>query len=159
MADSISLDGSTIGGGHAELLKELRLQLSPFVGVAAFLFVERGRQTQLIAVKGEDVMKKIIVLALMVFSLSPALVAAAQSGQAKTEIKVFSQVPQTVQAAAAYVAQDATNAQLVACSGSLVGQEEGRRGCCSWHGGVSYCGPNGYWICNDGTQSPSCTCP
>lgn len=33
-----------------------------------------------------------------------------------------------------------------------------QRGCCSWHGGVSYCGNNGYYICNDGTQSPSCTC-
>ncbi len=32
------------------------------------------------------------------------------------------------------------------------------RGCCSWHGGVSYCGSNGYYICNDGTQSPSCRC-
>ena len=32
------------------------------------------------------------------------------------------------------------------------------RGCCSWHGGISHCGSNGYYICNDGTQSPSCTC-
>jgi len=32
------------------------------------------------------------------------------------------------------------------------------RGCCSWHGGISHCGDNGYYICNDGTQSPSCTC-
>lgn len=32
------------------------------------------------------------------------------------------------------------------------------RGCCSWHGGVDYCGDGGYYICNDGTQSPSCTC-
>ena len=33
-----------------------------------------------------------------------------------------------------------------------------KQGCCSYHGGVSYCGSNGYYICNDGTQSPSCTC-
>ncbi len=33
-----------------------------------------------------------------------------------------------------------------------------QRGCCSWHGGVSHCGSNGYYICNDGSQSPSCTC-
>ena len=33
-----------------------------------------------------------------------------------------------------------------------------KRGCCSYHGGVDYCGSNGYYICNDGTQSPSCTC-
>lgn len=32
------------------------------------------------------------------------------------------------------------------------------RGCCSRHGGVSYCGNNGYYICNDGSQSPSCIC-
>lgn len=35
---------------------------------------------------------------------------------------------------------------------------EARRGCCSWHGGVSHCGSYGYYICNDGTESPSCTC-
>ena len=33
-----------------------------------------------------------------------------------------------------------------------------RSGCCSHHGGVTYCGKSGYFICNDGTQSPSCTC-
>lgn len=32
------------------------------------------------------------------------------------------------------------------------------RGCCSWHGGQSYCGNNGKWICKDGTESPSCSC-
>ena len=32
------------------------------------------------------------------------------------------------------------------------------QGCCSWHGGISHCGANGYYICNDGTQSPSCRC-
>lgn len=32
------------------------------------------------------------------------------------------------------------------------------QGCCSWHGGIDYCGSNGYYICNDGTQSPSCRC-
>ena len=32
------------------------------------------------------------------------------------------------------------------------------RGCCSHHGGINNCGINGYCICNDGTQSPSCTC-
>lgn len=33
-----------------------------------------------------------------------------------------------------------------------------QRGCCSWHGGVSHCGDSGYYICNDGSRSPSCTC-
>lgn len=33
-----------------------------------------------------------------------------------------------------------------------------QKGCCSWHGGVSHCGENGYYICNDGTQSPTCGC-
>ena len=33
-----------------------------------------------------------------------------------------------------------------------------QRGCCSHHGGVSYCGRSGYFICADGTQSPSCRC-
>lgn len=32
------------------------------------------------------------------------------------------------------------------------------RGCCSHHGGISYCGDNGYYICNDNTRSPSCRC-
>ena len=32
------------------------------------------------------------------------------------------------------------------------------QGCCSWHGGIDYCGKNGYYICMDGSQSPSCTC-
>ena len=33
------------------------------------------------------------------------------------------------------------------------------RGCCSWHGGQSYCDRNiGKWVCNDGTYSPTCTC-
>lgn len=31
-------------------------------------------------------------------------------------------------------------------------------GCCSHHGGVAYCGKSGYFICNDETQNPSCTC-
>lgn len=35
---------------------------------------------------------------------------------------------------------------------------EAKSGCCSWHGGVSYCGDNGRYVCNDGTYSPSCTC-
>lgn len=33
-----------------------------------------------------------------------------------------------------------------------------RSGCCSRHGGVSHCGKSGYFICGDGTQSPSCRC-
>lgn len=33
-----------------------------------------------------------------------------------------------------------------------------QRGCCSHHGGISYCGSNGYFICADGMQSPSCEC-
>jgi len=35
---------------------------------------------------------------------------------------------------------------------------EAQRGCCSWHGGVSYCGSDGYYVCNDGQRSPTCTC-
>lgn len=35
---------------------------------------------------------------------------------------------------------------------------EAAQGCCSWHGGVDYCGNNGYYICKDGSQSPSCAC-
>lgn len=31
-------------------------------------------------------------------------------------------------------------------------------GCCSHHKGVDYCGDTGYYICQDGTQSPSCEC-
>lgn len=33
-----------------------------------------------------------------------------------------------------------------------------RRGCCSWHGGVSSTCRYGKIVCNDGTTSPSCTC-
>lgn len=33
------------------------------------------------------------------------------------------------------------------------------RGCCSWHGGQSYCDTSvGRWVCVDGTYSPSCGC-
>ena len=32
------------------------------------------------------------------------------------------------------------------------------RCCCSRHGGQSYCGSNWMRQCNDGTQSPTCTC-
>lgn len=33
------------------------------------------------------------------------------------------------------------------------------QGCCSYHGGQSYCDTNtGRWVCNDGTYSPTCTC-
>lgn len=32
------------------------------------------------------------------------------------------------------------------------------RGCCSYHGGQDYCSSTGHWMCNDGTQSPTCTC-
>ena len=33
-----------------------------------------------------------------------------------------------------------------------------RRGCCSWHGGVSGSCRYGKQVCNDGTTSPSCVC-
>lgn len=35
---------------------------------------------------------------------------------------------------------------------------EAKSGCCSWHGGVDYCGASGFFICNDGSRSPTCTC-
>lgn len=46
----------------------------------------------------------------------------------------------------------------VAVSKNIQPQAVERSGCCSHHGGVAYCGKSGYFICNDGTQSPSCTC-
>jgi len=33
-----------------------------------------------------------------------------------------------------------------------------RSGCCSHHGGVAACGSDGYEQCNDGSESPTCTC-
>ena len=33
-----------------------------------------------------------------------------------------------------------------------------QRGCCSSHGGVVGCSPDGRQVCSDGTLSPSCTC-
>lgn len=35
---------------------------------------------------------------------------------------------------------------------------QAQQGCCSWHDGISHCGSNGRYVCNDGTYSPSCTC-
>lgn len=35
---------------------------------------------------------------------------------------------------------------------------EAKSGCCSWHGGVDYCSSAGYYMCNDGSLSPTCTC-
>jgi hypothetical protein len=33
-------------------------------------------------------------------------------------------------------------------------------GCCSWHNGMAgFCAPNGHQMCNDGTPSPTCSCP
>lgn len=33
------------------------------------------------------------------------------------------------------------------------------RGCCSYHGGQSYCDTTvGRWVCNDGRYSPTCRC-
>ena len=46
----------------------------------------------------------------------------------------------------------------VAVSKNIQPQTVERSGCCSQKGGVAYCGKSGYFICNDGTQSPSCTC-
>ena len=37
-------------------------------------------------------------------------------------------------------------------------QCEAKAGCCSRHGGVSHCGSSGFYVCNDGTRSPSCRC-
>lgn len=34
-----------------------------------------------------------------------------------------------------------------------------QQGCCSWHGGISYCDySTGRYVCNDGEYSPTCTC-
>jgi len=34
-----------------------------------------------------------------------------------------------------------------------------KSGCCSWHGGVSYCDSSvGRYVCNDGSYSPTCDC-
>lgn len=33
-----------------------------------------------------------------------------------------------------------------------------QQGCCSWHGGISYCASNGRYVCRDGTYSPTCRC-
>lgn len=34
-----------------------------------------------------------------------------------------------------------------------------QQGCCSWHGGISYCDSSvGSYVCNDGTYSPTCGC-
>lgn len=41
---------------------------------------------------------------------------------------------------------------------TIVNDAYARRGCCSWHGGVSSCGDNGRIICRDGTYSPTCGC-
>lgn len=54
------------------------------------------------------------------------------------------------------LAKDVAPIELAASSMDC--NEEAQRGCCSWHGGVSHCGSSGYYICNDGSQSPSCRC-
>ncbi|MBU2213972.1 hypothetical protein KJ996_05055, partial [Patescibacteria group bacterium] len=40
----------------------------------------------------------------------------------------------------------------------LISTAQAQQGCCSWHGGIDYCGYDGYYMCNDGTRSPTCTC-
>ncbi|ACH39023.1 hypothetical protein Gbem_2010 [Citrifermentans bemidjiense Bem] len=44
------------------------------------------------------------------------------------------------------------------CNATSAEKDEiGRRGCCSWHGGVCGCS-GGSVVCCDGSYSPSCTC-
>lgn len=45
-----------------------------------------------------------------------------------------------------------------AISKNIIPESTQKQGCCSHHGVVAYCGQSGYFICNDGTQSPTCTC-
>lgn len=40
----------------------------------------------------------------------------------------------------------------------LIINVDARRGCCSWHGGVTSSCSGGKIVCQDGTTSPSCTC-
>jgi hypothetical protein len=47
---------------------------------------------------------------------------------------------------------------LVVIGITLAMPAQAKRGCCSWHGGVSGCATNGRTVCNDGTYSPTCTC-
>ncbi len=48
---------------------------------------------------------------------------------------------------------------MLFCMGLFIPSVDARRGCCSWHGGVSGCDKStGRIVCNDGTYSPSCTC-
>lgn len=51
-----------------------------------------------------------------------------------------------------------TGISYVAVSQNVIPQTVERSGCCSHHGGVAYCGKSGYYICRDGSQSPSCRC-
>lgn len=47
---------------------------------------------------------------------------------------------------------------LVVINFLFIPNVDARRGCCSWHGGVSGTCRDGMIVCNDGTKSPSCTC-
>ena len=46
---------------------------------------------------------------------------------------------------------------VVAVSKTPVTETNNRSGCCSYHGGVAYGDKSGYYMCNDESQSPSCT--
>jgi|GEM_PF-1277944 len=49
--------------------------------------------------------------------------------------------------------------QRIVLSSVLVNDNDQKRGCCSWHGGVCGCDyATGRAICCDGTLSPTCTC-
>ena len=55
---------------------------------------------------------------------------------------------------------DVLNSSEITLSSNVVSEktiEIEKRGCCSWHGGVSGC-RNGRVVCADGSLSPSCTC-
>jgi len=47
---------------------------------------------------------------------------------------------------------------LLVCGVFYISRVEAQSGCCSWHGGESWCSSSGRTICGDGTLSPSCTC-
>ena len=99
-------------------------------------------------------MKNLVVCAFTLFFLVPV----ASFANSEVSTRDAEEVKLQLLQSNSQVSSDITPNVAVVCANSSINQGEQRSGCCSWHGGVSHCGASGYWICNDGTRSPSCRC-
>ena len=96
---------------------------------------------------------RILVLILIALTFTTPSATAEVSSTENQSICTASNPPSDIQ-------QQAVDNFLKAVKKECATQNEqtARRGCCSWHGGVCGCSPDGQAVCCDGEYSPSCGC-